>query len=1021
MKLGILHLSDIHFRRGNNPVLKRTEKIVAAFRGLSEPQLDACYVVVTGDIAYAGNEQEYSVALDFFLELQGAMSEYSSGSDMFIFVPGNHDCEISRPSTIRQAIIRDTIRGGGRLTDIDQEIVNTCLEVQHEYFKFTSLFAGAELTAKPQLYTARSFDVADKTVLFRCFNTAWMSELEEKQGRLFFPIHLVDNSSDSEADLIVTLLHHPFRWFESENARSFAKHVESNTDIILTGHEHAHTRYQKFSFDGHTNQYIEGASLQKVDEPDSGFSAVVIDLTHSLQQSATWRWSDNAYRLVGQPSWKPFLRVRRSSLLTNTTQYAKQLHDLGVAFTHPRKETLVLEDLFIYPDLASLSANASKSGKLKQTENIVNSRSLIDEPRPEVLILGPERSGKTTLAKALYLGFQNSGLKPLLIRGHTIPRRLSEESIKRLVTSAVSEQYDTNLVEAYHQLPSTEKVLIVDDLQDTKINQSGQVVLLNYLRPRFGKIVAFAHESFYLSGLTQTKPEADGFVTFATFMLREMGHRLRGALIDKWMDLGRDYASDDREFAIRVHTLETQLRGLLGKNLLPSYPLFVLTILQTYESQQELNTASGSYGYYYEVLITGALHNRTRSIPLDTIYTFLGAIAHKMFAEKLEHFSRQTFDAALESYQKKHKVSPNKDEVRRVLQEARILVWDEVGVGRFLYKYIYYYFVAKYLAENIYRQSEADEIRALVSRLSSTLYVEEHANIIIFFLYLTKDEESIRTLLERTRTLYAESPPCNFESDTKFAQELITELPPMMLEDGDTKTHTERHRSALDRSDDETDEPSTSEDDHLEIVTKLNEAFKTLQITGQVLRNFPGSLEGEVKVEIAKASYLLGLRVLGSFCKLVGLNITVLRDMFKDVLKEKGLRDEKKLEQAVDFVLYRIVSAVAFGVIKKVSHSLGSEYLAETFEEVSDDRVPTSISLVNLSIKLDHFQAFPLHDILKVYDNAHKNLFTSSIVRDLVVQHLYLFPVPLRSRQTVCDRLNIRIEDPKLLTGEDRK
>jgi hypothetical protein len=36
-------------------------------------------------------------------------------------------------------------------------------------------------------------------------------------------------------------------------------------------------------------------------------------------------------------------------------------------------------------------------------------------------------------------------------------------------------------------------------------------------------------------------------------------------------------------------------------------------------------------------------------------------------------------------------------------------------------------------------------------------------------------------------------------------------------------------------------------DRQLQDVVKLNIAFKTLQILGQVLRNFPGSLEGVLK------------------------------------------------------------------------------------------------------------------------------------------------------------------------------
>ena len=1027
MKIAILHLSDIHFRRDreSNSILERTEQIAAAFRGLSEPRIDACFVAVTGDIAYSGNSQEYSVALDFFSALRETMAEFSTSSDKFIFVPGNHDCEFGQQYSVRQAIIRDTIRGGGGFAEINQEIVSKCMEVQKEYFQFASLFFGNELTVTPQLYNKRSFSVTKKTVIFRCFNTAWMSELEEKQAQLFFPVHLVNTSDDSQADadLVVTLLHHPVRWFESNNARVFEEHVEANSDIVLTGHEHCHDRFRKDSLAGYTNEYFEGSPLQG---DKSGFSAIVVDFEHSRQQSVSWHWDKDAYHQDSKPSWRPFGHIRRSSRPINTKQFSRHLHDLGAAFTHPRKETIILEDMFIYPDLASLSANAWKSGSLALTDDYVGSRSLIDDPLSEALILGSERSGKSTLAKALYLGFQNKRLTPLLLQGHKIKNGHDEEDLKLLIASEVSEQYGPDVVDDYQQRPSNEKVLIVDDLQNAKINQSGQVALLNNLRPRFGNIIALANESYFLSELTQTKPEANGFIAFSSFRLRPMGYRLRGAMVDRWIGLGREYDLDEREFTFRVDTLERKIRGLLGKNLLPSYPLFILMILQVYESQQSLNTASGSYGYYYESLIASSLRNRrSQSIPHDTIYTFVGSIAYKMFTGKQSELSRADFDSILDTYRKKHKVTPNREEMLRVLQEARIFVWDETGAGRFQYRYIYYYFAAKYLSENVYQKHASAEIRTLVSRLIGTLHVEENANIIIFFLYLTKDEESIRTLLERGRSLYDESLPCNFESDLKFAQELITKSTPpqVMLESGDTKSHREKYRSELDRFDDETDEHRALEEENqsVEGMIKLNEALKTLQIMGQVLRNFPGSLEGEIKVAIAKESYLLGLRVLGFFCGFVGPNITGLREVFKEVLREQGLSDEKELERTVDFVLYRVTFHIAFGIIKRISRSVGSEYLAETFQEVSDHRVPTSISLVNLSIKLDHFREFPLRDIVQIYDDVHKNLFTSSIIRGMVVQHLYLFPVARTIRQQVCDRLAIKISNPKLLTGEASK
>ena len=304
----------------------------------------------------------------------------------------------------------------------------------------------------------------------------------------------------------------------------------------------------------------------------------------------------------------------------------------------------------------------------------------------------------------------------------------------------------------------------------------------------------------------------------------------------------------------------------------------------------------------------------------------------------------------------------------------------------------------------------------------NTLHVEENANIVIFFLYLTKDEQSIQVLLARAESLFDESTPCNFQSDLDFTKQLITEKPQMMLDDGNIKSHKEHHRSELDRSYEESSEDVTlEEEEQIEGVVRLNEAMKTLQIMGQVLRNFPGSLEGDIKVSIARESYLMGLRVLGFFCALIRPNLGDLQKVFREFLRDEGLEDVEEIERVADFVLYNMVAAVAFGMIKKISHSLGSEYLAETFEEVADQRVPTSISLVNLSIKLDHFKVFPVRDVIDVYKDTHKNLFTSSIVRGMVLQHLYLFPVAHGTRQQVCDRLEIKIADPKLISGDELK
>ena len=1025
MKIAIVHLSDIHFRSCDeaNPVVSRVEHIAAAVRSIaSEPGIVACFVAVTGDIADSGDPREYEVALEFFSALCDALHEFSADPTKFVFVPGNHDCQLLENDSVREAIIRDSIRGAADGVDITR--VEACMGAQAECFRFMSVFSRDALDDAPRLYYERNFELGNKTVSFCCFNTAWMSELEEKQGQLHFPVHLLGAEHSDRADLVVALQHHPFNWFDSNNARLFRSRVEAQADIVLTGHEHVRDRFRKDSLDGYTHEYVAGGVLQDHGTSDSGFSAVLVDFDRARHQDASWTWRSDGYRLTGDPRWISFQSGRQRSLFSNTKDFVRQLNDVGTGFTHPRKNAIVLADLFVYPDLNSISATRWKSGQTADRE-IVGSRSLIDDDTwsTDILIVGPDRAGKSTLARALYLGFQSKRLTPLLVEGREFRRGHNADVAKEIVRAAVAQQYGTDRVEEWDQLPRDDKVLIVDNLQNVRLNRTGQAKLLTNVRARFGHIVALAHDSFLIGELTTATPEIETFLSFSTFRLREMGHRLRGALVDRWLGLGHEYDSNERAFAHQVDGLERQIQTLLGKNLLPSYPIFVLMILQAYEARQPLNTASGSYGHYYEALIAAALHDKSKRIPLDTIYAVVSSIAYRMFTGGVAEMSPETFAQYLTDYRDAHKVSFSDDTLRAALHDARVIVWDDVGLAQFQYRYIYYYFVAKYMADNLHRSATEREIRRLVTRLVAALYVEENANVVIFFMYLTKDEETIAALRERAGSLYNDYRPCNFESDVDFVKGLIRELPDVRVIVGDTRRHREKYREALDANEEMVREEHGLDDDEDRVISetvRINEGFKTLQIIGQVLRNFPGSLSGDVKVAIAKESYLLGLRMFGFVCDLVRPNLKELQDCFIEVLREHGVQDDV-VEDVAGFVVYRMMESIALGIIKRISYSIGSEYLAETFAEVVDNRVPRAISMVSLSIKLDHFEGFPTREIVELYDELHDNVFASSIIRTMAVQHLYLFPVSQRIRQQVCDRLGVKISDPRLLTGDERK
>ena len=180
MRVLILHLSDIHLKHdaSSNPVLSRCPQIVSSIAGLiTNP--DYCFVVVTGDIAFSGHVFDYGLADQMLGELKQSLhSRLPNTTVQFILVPGNHDCDLSRPNPIRDALLPT-----GNNPPLD-EIVQECAKVQANYEAFANRWMLPDTTSASGYCAHRVVeqDTEAGVIEFRLVNSAWMSTKEEKTG-----------------------------------------------------------------------------------------------------------------------------------------------------------------------------------------------------------------------------------------------------------------------------------------------------------------------------------------------------------------------------------------------------------------------------------------------------------------------------------------------------------------------------------------------------------------------------------------------------------------------------------------------------------------------------------------------------------------------------------------------------------------------------------------------------------------------------------------------------------------------
>jgi hypothetical protein len=1030
--IGILHLSDIHIAAESDAILKRPQLIAAAARA-THGSVDTWVVACGGDVAQSGKSEEYDLAHEFFDTLAKELGTPRQKL-VTVLIPGNHDLDFSEEKQTRQ-ILLTSVHKHLPSVDKDTSMIEALTRVQDNFFKFEARLSSRDhLDHKDRLVYVRDFESTGKSILFRCLNSAWVSRIQEKQGELVFPNQLIE-IQEKQYDYSVTLLHHPYNWYQSDNAREIRKSVERVSDLVLTGHEHTGDVYRKTNLDLDSLDYIEAPVLFDRSGQESAFNIILIDLEKDLQCIVCHAWDGARYHSERDSGWRP---RNRNSLaqksLRPVDEFQAWLDDAGTGFNHGKLNRAVkLSDIYVYPDLSEFSLNDKINGK--SASQLVRSESVQEKilATNHVLLIGQEKSGKTSLAKRLYVDcLQRGDLYPLFVRGESLKAVHTEDQLVSCLTEAISKQYGGKRVSEYRQLSNDNKVLIIDDFHSSGMNRKGQQRLLALLRECTGRLIVLADEVMKIIELTEQG--SNELIDFTRFEIRPSGHRLREVLIRKWLSLGREYSVAEFQLDHEVNQAQQLVQTLLGRNLIPAFPVNVLTILQLSESSKLHNLESGSYGNLYSALITISLSQHGSSpADLDTKVAYLSHVAYTIFESGSAVLSEKELDVLTSNYFSEYKISFDRGRMTSDLISARILQNSASGY-QFRYKYAYYYFVAKYFQDALGNVKDSSKIGERLRGMADQLVFEDYANILMFYVYLTKDRSLIEHLLANASQIYSEHIPLDLNKDIEFINKLIKEPPrPLALPESSVHDNRDRYNESRDReSDTVLDDSNVSRQieyhKDLDDFTKINIALKTLQIVGQVVRNFPGSLRGDLKHSLTLESYLLALRTSRAILGLAERQLPELRQYFASLIKEhRAIADQEQLALEADELVVWLANGSVFGMLKRVSHAVGLERLAETFGDVlegeSDEKVALGFEFIDIAIKLDHFANPPIPAIKRLARRLElsKNWFSLELLRQLVANYLYLYHVETPVRQQLGDTLGIKGTSPKMLLNPEKR
>lgn len=1010
MKLLILHLSDIHIQSASDIVLRRGDAIArAVFRDL--PLADAVVLLITGDIAFSGKADQYNLAGGLFTDIERTLRSESDAPVHVVMCPGNHDCDFdSGNADVRQVIVESVKKTAP--DDIKDGLIDECASVQRDFFAFRNQFVTCEVGYRHKLWQTYRVIVGARSVAFHCLNVAWMSQLREQQGTLVFPTRRFEQAASTPADVSITVLHQPLNWFGQSSYRTFKQLVRRHSHLVMTGHEHTQAAALVDETESGESINIDGGVLQQHGIPSS-FNIVFLDLETQEYSCAFHQWDGKGYAPVDmEASWGSFRRLpeKRRNDFSLTDEFARRLSDPGARFTHHGKEELTLDDVFVFPDMRPLDDESKASA-------VVDASKLRDPAGLNcgVLIRGEEKFGKTALLRQLFRSYHDRGYMPLLLNGRELDKG-SEREIQKIIDSAVGRQYGNAAVARFWQLKAERRVLLVDDLDDFRFPERFFGKVIAFLAKMFELRLFTCEELFGLRELVQSE-EFGGLRKLEHYRLVEFGHRRRLELVHKWASLGEGTNASAAKLVAMVDQAENVLTSVVGRNLVPSTPFFLLTLLQSAEAGAGTDLQQSALGDYYLYLILHSLElQKVRREEFGEIRNYCAHLAWFVYQSRDRQLNQSEFSQFHKAFLDRHGLAIDFDSRKRLLLEARLLE-ERDGALRFTYPYIYYFFLGQYLAEHL----DQEHIQGAIRECCRKLYLRENGNILLFLAHHSRDKRVYETVLAVLQQQFADHKPMTLEADVEIVNRLVASTPQLIYEERDVLENRKALRNLQDEVANIPDPHGDDEENMPALVAAIVVLVKTVEILGQLLKNHYGQLEATVKQELLREVCDGSLRGMREYLETLSKESDGLVRDIEALLEKRGIeRDPIRRSNKAKSAMFDILSIVGFAFVRKCAMSISSPHLHKVIEQVVEQNGTTSYRLICAAVELDNPNGLNINRIQRLNRDIASNSFAQSLLRHLVMLHIHLFRTTDHQKQMLCEELKIDVKRQQALDFHTR-
>ena len=391
------------------------------------------------------------------------------------------------------------------------------------------------------------------------------------------------------------------------------------------------------------------------------------------------------------------------------------------------------------------------------------------------------------------------------------------------------------------------------------------------------------------------------------------------------------------------NTFDT-ISGLLGEQLIPSYPVFILSLLQSLDNQlKPFNVTETSYAYcYHSLILLSLVRVGISNNEVGGLFNFLTELAYFLYKEKTSGVNRNKFTEFYTEYTHKYPFEHSLDRITEILLTSNILKEDD-EILSFSYKYLSYYLSAKKIASFIHEEKGHKEI----IKLCDNLHIEKNANILIFITHHSTDNKLIEELLLASMIPFENRSPITLDKNDPFFTFLTSFISSIKDDIVLRNTNPDEYRikrlkemderKSQENEEDKKKYQLTDEDFKDPTIVDITQTLKVITILGQIVKNQHGTFEKEKLIQLIESAYLACFRLINFFSSM----LIDAKDEILDTLTKKigdSTTGKDIIQKEVSDFLYFLGYKMCLSSFSNLMQAIGTSSL-KTLYDIAAERI----------------------------------------------------------------------------------